>query len=127
VIQLATFYVVAAESELRWPLAESLHTVTTHLEDDPQKAAASQVNAWLARQRWRGPESIEAEVTAWPIDSLPPRFTLAKRILLGQTGEALALLPGLLKQGEVTKDDLGRWTLFASLRGEPEFQRLATR
>ena len=125
-IQLATLHVVVAESELRWPLADSLHSVMARLEDDPQRAAASQVNAWLARTHWRRPESIWAEVAAWPIGGLPLRFTLAKMILLRQTGEAMAMLPGLLQQGEITKDDLKRWTLFESLRCEPEFQRLST-
>jgi len=75
VIQLATFYVVAAESELRWPLAESLHTVTTHLEDDPQKAAdlilslmsdeAASVNGqflWIK-------DGLQAPIASWSVES----------------------------------------------------------
>lgn len=122
VIEIATLYAGTAESELRWPLAESLHALLAQLEEDPIQAAASQVSTWLAHIHWRGLHSVLAEVTAWPVAELPPRFTLAKTILLGRRDEAVAMLPSLIDQGEITRDNLQCWPLFELLRGETEFQ-----
>lgn len=123
-IQMATLHVATAESDLRWPLAETLHTLVAQLEEDPMQAAASQLRAWLARIHWRGHHSVLAEVTAWPVADLPQRFTLARTILLGQLDEAIATLPGLIDQGLITKDNLRDCPLFELLSSEPEFQLL---
>ncbi len=122
VIEMATLYATTAESELRWPLAESLHALLAQLEEDPIQAAASQVSTWLARIHWRGHHSVLAEVNAWPAADLPPRFTLAKTILLGRLDEAVAMLPSLIDQSEITRDDLQCWPLFELLRSKAEFQ-----
>jgi hypothetical protein len=126
VIQLAATYAATAGAESRWPLAENLHALEDRLDEDPEQAAASRVNAWLARMRWRGSGSVLADVTEWAVDNLPQRFALARAILLGQLDEALAMLPGLIAQGEITKDHLRDWPLFGTLRGEPGFRQLLT-
>ena len=51
-------------------------------------------------------------------------FGLAKQILLGQRDEALAILPGLMTQGEISQSDMATWPLFDSIRDEPAFQLL---
>ena len=122
VIEMATLYAATAESDLRWPLAESLHALLAQLEEDPIQAAANQVSTWLARIHWRGHQSVLDEVDAWLAADLPPRFTLAKMTLLGRLDEAVAMLPSLIDQGEITRDDLRCWPLFELLRGETEFQ-----
>jgi hypothetical protein len=122
VIEMATLYAATAESELRWPLVESLHALLAQLEEDPILAAASQISTWLARIHWHGHHSVLPEVGAWPVADLPPRFTLAKTILLGRRDEAVAMLPSLIDQGEITRDNLQCWPLFELLRGETEFQ-----
>jgi hypothetical protein len=123
VAQLAHVYATTAEAERRWPLAENLHMVVARVDADQEAAATSQVNAWLARTRWRGPNSVLADVEQWITDGLPRRFTLARIILLGQRDAAVAMLPDLLEQGEITPDHLRDWPLFASLRDMPAFQR----
>jgi len=123
-VRLSDVLATGAESELRWPLAENLHQFAASHDDDGESAAVSQVNAWLARTRWRGPESVIADVRQWQVSALPRRFMLAREILLGQTAEAIAMLPDLLAQGEINKNDLRNWPLFDTLRELPNFQLL---
>lgn len=123
----AAGHAVSMESEHRWPLAENLYAITARLDTEPDEAAASQVNAWLARMHWRGTESVAADATAWKTASLPPVFTLARMVLTGQVDDAIAVIPQLLEQGEITKDNLQAWSLFDSIRGEQAFQELLIR
>lgn len=124
VVQLADLFAADAESELRWPLAENLHQFAASHDDNREPAAASQVNAWLARTRSLGPESVVAQVRQWQVNDLPRRFTLARQVLLGRTAEAIAMLPDLLAKGEINKNDLRNWPLFDTLRELPDFQLL---
>jgi hypothetical protein len=125
-LQFALIHAVSAEAELRWPLAENLHHVAARLEPDPAVSAAHQVNSWLARTRYSGLDSVVEAVRAWHADELPPRFRLARTILLDDREAAISMLPSLLRDGEVTRDDLRTWTLFDRLRGMPDFDRLVT-
>jgi hypothetical protein len=124
VVQFALIYAAGAEAELRWPLAENLHHVAARVEQDPTVSAGHQVNSWLARTRWSGPDSVADAVRAWDTDQLPPRFRLARAILLDEGEAAISMLPGLLRVGEVTRDNLRTWRLFDRLRGTPDFDRL---
>ncbi|MGH3221989.1 MAG: hypothetical protein ACRDPY_25375 [Streptosporangiaceae bacterium] len=124
-VQFALIYAAGAEAELRWPLAENLHHVAARVEPDSTVSAGHQVNSWLARTRWSGPDSVADAVRAWNIGQLPPRFRLARAILLYDTQAALSMLPDLLRDGEVTRDNLQTWRLFDRLRGTPDFDRLA--
>jgi hypothetical protein len=54
----------------------------------------------------------------------PPRFRLARTILLDDRDAAISMLPGMLRDGEVTRDGLRTWPLFDRLRGTPGFDRL---
>lgn len=126
VTQLAHVYATIAQSEHRWPLAENLHMLAAQVDLDPEDAATSQVNAWLAHTQWRGPGSVLADVEQWATDELSRRFTLARAVLLGQRDAAISMLPELLEQGEISTDHLRDWPLFASLRDMPAFQRLLT-
>jgi hypothetical protein len=124
-VQYAAMYAAGAETELRWPLAESLHHAAARIDPDTVMAAAHQVNAWLARTRRAGPDSVIDAVRAWPTDELPPRFRLARTILLDERDTAISMLPGALLRGDVTRSDLRTWPLFDRLRGTAEFDRLA--
>lgn len=126
VLQFALMHAVGAEAELRWPLAENLHHVAARAEPDPTVSAVHQVNSWLARTRWNGPDSVIDAVRAWHADELPPRFRLARTILLGERERAISMLPGMLRDGEVTPEGLRTWPLFDRLRGMPDFDRLVT-
>jgi len=123
-VRLADVFAAGAESEMRWPLAETLHKFAASHEDDLESAAASQVNSWLARSRWRGPDSIMDDVHLWRANDLPRRFELARQILLRQTSDAMAMLPALLEQREISRSDLETWPLFDSLRELSEFRLL---
>jgi hypothetical protein len=125
-VQFADVYAVTADSEHRWPLAENLHMLAAQLESDHEHAATNQVNAWLARTHWRGPDSVLADAAQWATDDLPRRFSLARTVLLGQRDAAIAMLPQLLGTGEITTNNLREWPLFASLRDIPAFERLVT-
>lgn len=124
VLQFALMYAAGAEAELRWPLAENLHHVAARVEPDPAVSAVHQVNSWLARTRWSGPDSVVDAVRAWDADELPPRFRLARTILLDNREAAISMLPGMLRDGEVTRDGLRTWPLFDRLRDMPDFDRL---
>lgn len=126
VLQYAAMYAAGAETELRWPLAESLHHVAARIDTDTEMAAAHQVNVWLARSRRCGPDSVVDAVRAWLTDGLPPRFRLARTILLDERDAAISMLPSALLRGDVTRGDLRTWPLFDRLRGMVEFDRLAT-
>jgi len=115
---------VVAESEHRWPMAENLNAIAAFLETDLDEAARSQVNAWLARARWRGPDSVLADVSAWETIGLPPVFTVARLILAGQIDNAIAMIPQLVVQGELTDDDLLTWPLFEPVRNNSRFKQL---
>src|SRR6202011_4661958 len=91
VLQYAAMYATGAETELRWPLAESLHHVAARIDTDTEMAAAHQVNGWLARSRRCGPDSVFDAVRAWPTDGLPPRFGLARTILLDERDAAVSM------------------------------------
>jgi len=124
VTQLAEVYAASAAAERRWPLAESLYTVSARVEVEREHAATSQVNAWLARIQHRGPESVQADVTNWQVDGLPRRFTLARMILLGNADGSIAMLSELVSNGELTEDNLRDWPLFDVLRDNPAFQQV---
>ena len=124
VTQLAEVYAASAAAERRWPLAESLYTVSARVEVEREHAATSQVNAWLARIQHRGPESVQADVTNWQVDGLPRRFTLARMILLGNADGSIAMLPELVSNGELTEDNLRDWPLFDVLRDNPAIQQV---
>jgi len=123
-VQFAVLYAAGAEAELRWPLAENLHHVAARIDPDATLRAAHQVNAWLARTHWRGPDSVADEVRELRTDELPPSFTLARMILLNELQAAMSALPGALVRGDVTRENLRTWPLFDRLRGMPEFDRL---
>jgi hypothetical protein len=65
VLQLACAYAATADGEQRWPLAGTLHMLDAGLDDEPAEAAVHRVNSWLARVRWRGPNSVHADVAEW--------------------------------------------------------------
>jgi hypothetical protein len=119
-------YATSAASELRWPLAENLHALIAREESDKDDAAASQVNAWLARTHWRGPDSVIEAVQQWHTDDLARRFAVARTILLREYDPAIAMLPELLACGEITRDHLLTWPLFEPMRDMANFQRLLT-
>ena len=100
IVYLACSFAAAAEGEQRWPLAETLDMMAAQRDDDPLEAAVHQVSSWLAWVGWRGPDSVRGEVSGWQTVALPPSFELAEEILLGHRGQALAMLPGLVEQGE---------------------------
>jgi hypothetical protein len=93
---------------------------------DPNMAAAHQVNAWLARTQWRGPDSILDAVRQWQAGGLPPCTGLGRTILLDEWEAAISMLPGTLRDGDVTTDNLRTWPLFGRLRAMPSFDRLIT-
>ena len=124
VARLAGLHAVTAAGEMQWPLAENLHQLAAHHDPDGEAAATSQVNAWLARTHWRGPQSVTADASQWQVNELPKRFALARHILLTQTEQALAMLPTVLTDGEINGEDLQTWPLFDPLRELPAFQRL---
>jgi hypothetical protein len=124
VLQLFTMYATSAASELRWPLAENLHALIARAETDKDDAATSQVNAWLARTHWRGPDAVLEAVQPWRTDDLPRRFAVARTILLREYDAAITMLPEIIESGEITKDHLLTWPLFEPLRAMPNFQRL---
>jgi len=105
-------------------MAENLNAIAAFLETDLDEAARSQVNAWLARARWRGPDSVLADVSAWETIGLPPVFTVARLILAGQIDNAIAMIPQLVVQGELTDDDLLTWPLFEPVRNNSRFKQL---
>jgi len=71
-----------------------------------------------------GLQGRSLHISQWQAAELPKRFALARHILLGQTGEALAMLPAVLADGELNREDLQTWPLFDPLRELPAFQRL---
>jgi hypothetical protein len=125
ILHLALAYAAVADGEQRWPLAETLNLLAVRLDDDPVEATVHRVNSWLARVRWRGPQSVHTAVCEWDTAGLPPRFGVAKDILLGNIHEALATLPALVAQGEISPHDLKTWPLFDSIRNEPTFLLLS--
>jgi hypothetical protein len=124
VLRLALAYGASAEGEQHWPIAETLYLLAARLDDDPGGAAVHQVNSWLTRVRWRGPQSVHADASRWQTAKLPARFQLAREILLGHRGEAVAMLPSLTEQGEISRTDLTTWPLFDSIRDDPAVQLL---
>jgi hypothetical protein len=126
VLQFALIHAAGAEAELRWPLAANLHHIAARLEPDPTVSPAHQVNSWLARTRWAGLDSVADAVQAWHAEELPAHFQLARTILLDDREAAISMLPDVLRNGEVTRNDLLTWTLFDRLRGMPDFGPLLT-
>ncbi len=112
-------YATSAASELRWRLAENLHALIAREESDKDDAATSQVNAWLARMHWRGPDSVLEAVKQWHTDDLARRFAVARTILLQEYDPAIAMLPELLASGEITRENLLTWPLFEPRRLRP--------
>lgn len=119
-------YATLATSELRWPLAAGLHALAARVESDEEQSAVSQVNGWLAKAQWRGPDSVLEAVRRWQTEDLPWRFALARTILLKEHDAAISMVPEVLLSGELTRDDLRTWPLFEQLRVLPNFARLLT-
>lgn len=53
---------------MQWLLAQNLHQLAARHDPDREAAATSQVNAWLARTHWRGPQSVRADTRQWQVN-----------------------------------------------------------
>jgi hypothetical protein len=106
VVQHAAMYAVGTETELRWPLGESLHHVAARI--------LIRVPLWPLRIRSthgspgrgggdRTPSSMQF---ARGRPTSCPRFRLARTILLDKRDTAISMLPGALLRGNVTRGDL---------------------
>ncbi|MFD5655456.1 hypothetical protein [Streptomyces sp. NPDC127039] len=78
------------------------------------------VNRWIARQRLSD-ESVRAEILAWDVKALSPKYELAKHCLLGEIGSAMPLLRSLYVAGEIGFEDIIEWPLLEPLRGTDEY------
>ena len=75
-----------------------------------------QVNLWLARKRIDGVESVEAEVRAWQVSALSPKFKLARHALLDQDDEALERANEMRSSGELGEEEWLSWPLLEGVR-----------
>lgn len=78
------------------------------------------VNRWIARERLAD-VSVRAEVEAWDVNALSPRFKLAKHCLLGELEPAMTLLASLYSSGDISFEDIIEWPLLEPLRGTDRY------
>lgn len=100
----------------RWSMAAAFAQVETAFAADEVSLATANVSRWLAAQRGDDLEATRAEVEAWDISGLPLRFSLAKKILLGQDEATIAQLSELRTAGEITDSEVDEWAIFDRLR-----------
>ena len=106
----------------RWRLAGHLAAATYEECASDYIRLILRVNNWIARKNTDGSESIKSEVESWQVESLAPRFRLAKFALLNQQAEAYQLGQELLESGEIDADQWWTWPLLAEVRAyEAEF------
>jgi hypothetical protein len=74
------------------------------------------VDCWIARKKLHGIETIRTEVEAWQIDSLEPRFRLAKMALQDKNEEAWNFGRSLVQRGDLDETSWSRWPLLIDVR-----------
>jgi hypothetical protein len=103
-------------SQARWNaalnIAQSAHS-DCHSEE---VRVILRVNAWLAKKRIAGVESIRKEVEAWQVQPLAPRFKMARLALLDDTKAAHDLAKRLVEIEELDKEELRTWPLLEEVR-----------
>lgn len=82
----------------------------------------AKVNRWIALKGMG--VNIEAELSAWDVDALAPRFAIAKAVLLGEFDDVEARISIAIESGELSRDSLVAWPLFRDLREQPVFARI---
>jgi hypothetical protein len=100
----------------RWQQAADLTKTQLAFTTDPEVAATSKVNRWLAIEIGNGPQAIREEVLEWDLTRLPARFQMARHLLLREDADGLTILRRLLAGGALTRADLAEWPLFFRLR-----------
>jgi hypothetical protein len=102
----------------RWRQAAGLAQVEATFATDPEDAAGTKVNRWLALDMGHGPEAIKAEVEAWDLTGLPDLYRMAQHVLLRRDDDALVLLRDLVADGTISGSQLESWPLLKRLRDE---------
>jgi hypothetical protein len=121
-LQRKTFDLLVDE---RYDACARLCEIGLGLEGDGYTKQTLHVNRWIAQKQSSGVDAISSEVGAWDISALSPVFALARAALLDDFHSAFDLLPQLLERGDLTRDDLGEWPLFAEIRLHPRFSELS--
>lgn len=109
----------------RFWLAEGLSKFGAGDKGLPERSQlVSRINQWQAL-KWLGRFSeVEAEVREIDFSAKAPVFSLAKEVLLDNFDAAFAMIPDLVKAGEVALDDLKTWPLFRDLRHDPRYEAI---
>ena len=74
------------------------------------------VNNWIGRKNLHGASSIKGEVEAWQVNTLAPRFRLAKFALLEKHDYAVRLVGRMVESNELSRQELATWPLLAGIR-----------
>ncbi|HJQ94234.1 MAG TPA: hypothetical protein VJ935_00810 [Acidimicrobiia bacterium] len=85
---------------------------------------ASRANAWFARAKIDGWDSIKDEVRVWDTSGLKPIFQVVKGVLLLDNDAAFQALPAALSAKELDEENLRSWPILAPLRDDPRFPAL---
>lgn len=86
------------------------------------------VNSWIARKQLDGMDSIRAEVEAWDVSALAPKFAVAKAAL--QNDFELLFdreLPLAIERGDIELDGLQTWPLFKEVREQEAYDALVAK
>jgi hypothetical protein len=100
----------------RWQLARHVAAASHEACVSDSSRLVMRVNGWIATKQIEGTEGIRAEVEAWQVEPLAPKFRLAKLALLDQVEEAYKMGQELLTSGEIDADDWWTWPLLAEVR-----------
>lgn len=102
--------------EGRYDLAIGVAELGRIAPSDVEEDARRQVEAWLSRGARDGAASVEAEVTDWEVEALPPIFSVARLVLLGRLEEAAAELEPVRSAGDAPDEWLRSSAIIDPLR-----------
>jgi hypothetical protein len=108
----------------RWSFAEGVVRLLDALADDERTRAEVLVDRWLIKSRKHGAAAVKAEVQAWDVSELGPRFAMARLFLLEEWEAALAMLDELVRAAAVKRVVLISVPLFDPVRQMDRFRRI---
>lgn len=101
----------------RWKPARDVFAAQVAVAESSELVTIAKVNLWIADKHELGLESIEAQVRAWDVSALSPKFQMAQAALLDRDDLTATLVERCLQIGDLQVHNVHEWPLFNSFRG----------
>ncbi|MFE3017821.1 hypothetical protein [Streptomyces sp. NPDC059256] len=107
-----------------WSVVEALSAYLLRGDLNRGVHLRAQLLSWTARRGKYGPDAIRGEVEEWDVSGLSEEFVHCKKVLIGESEEAVRLIEELLARQKLTLIDLATNPIYAEVASEvPSFIR----